>query len=192
MAVSAPKSNPSVQHTPIRKVTVQSPLHLKCRLTNEVIMENIAEAETSIEAILLEKHDAVLGRIQTEADALGSDCEYSITDEFADQIIYESALIISQFCASQEDFREVKLAVLEGILRRNTDGIFPIPQRSPAGKRRMKRQGETHTIYHYVVLNPGTYPEPFKPQFAGTAVLPGTIQSGSGKLRGNRKGAVRL
>ena len=46
-------------------------------------MENIAEAETSIEAILLEKHDAVLGRIQTEADALGSDCEYSITDEFA-------------------------------------------------------------------------------------------------------------
>ena len=54
---------------------------------NEVIMENIAEAETSIEAILREKHDAVLGRIQAEADALGSDCEYSITDEFADQII---------------------------------------------------------------------------------------------------------
>lgn len=91
---------------------------------NEVIMENIAEAETSIEAILREKHDAVLGRIQAQADALGSDCEYSITDEFADQIIYESALIISQFCASQEDFREVKLATLEGILRRNTDGIF--------------------------------------------------------------------
>ena len=155
-------------------------------------MENIAEAETSIEAILLEKHDAVLGRIQTEADALGSDCEYSITDEFADQIIYESALIISQFCASQEDFREVKLAALEGILRRNTDGIFSYTTEVTSREEEDEETGETHTIYHYVVLNPGTYPEPFKPQFAGTAVLPGTIQSGSGKLRGNRKGAVRL
>lgn len=42
---------------------------------NELIMENIAETESSIEAILREKHDAVLDQIQAEADALGSDCE---------------------------------------------------------------------------------------------------------------------
>ena len=116
---------------------------------DDVIMENIAEAETSIEAILREKHDAVLGRIQAEADALGSDCEYSITDEFADQIIYESALIISQFCASQEDFREVKLAALEGILRRNTDGIFSYTTEVTSREEEDEETGETHTIYHY-------------------------------------------
>lgn len=76
---------------------------------NSVIMENIAEAETSIEAILREKHDALLDDIQREADALGSGCEYGITDDFSDRIIYESALVISQFCASQEDYREVNL-----------------------------------------------------------------------------------
>ena len=116
---------------------------------NEVIMENIAETESSIEAILREKHDAVLDQIQAEADALGSDCEYSITDEFADQIIYESALIISQFCASQDDFREVKLATLEGILRRNAGGIFSYTTEITSREEEDEETGETHTIYHY-------------------------------------------
>ena len=116
---------------------------------NEVIMENIAETESSIEAILREKHDAVLDQIQAEADALGPDCEYSITDEFADQIIYESTLIISQFCASQDDFREVKLATLEGILRRNTDGIFSYTTEVTSREEEDEETGETHTIYHY-------------------------------------------
>ena len=56
---------------------------------NSVIMENIAEAETSIEAILREKHDILLEKIEKEAGSLGSDCEYSITDDFSDPIICE-------------------------------------------------------------------------------------------------------
>ena len=52
-------------------------------------MENIAEAETSIETILREKHDILLEKIEREAGSLGSDCEYSITDDFSDRIIYE-------------------------------------------------------------------------------------------------------
>ena len=91
---------------------------------NTLIMENIAEAETSIETILREKHDVLLEKIEQEAGSLGSDCEYSITDDFSDRIIYESALVISQFCASQEDYREINLAKLERILCDNTDGIF--------------------------------------------------------------------
>lgn len=91
---------------------------------NTLIMENIAEAEASIETILRQKHDLLLEKIEREADSLGSDCEYSITDDFSDRIIYESALVISQFCASQEDYREINLAKLERMLRDNTDGIF--------------------------------------------------------------------
>lgn len=89
-----------------------------------LIIENIAKTETSIEAILREKHDALLEAIQLDADSLGSDCEYSITDEFADQIIYESTLIISQFCASQENYTNINLTKLEKLLRDNTDNIF--------------------------------------------------------------------
>ena len=116
---------------------------------NSVIMENIAEAETSIEAILREKHDALLDDIQREADALGSGCEYGITDDFSDRIIYESALVISQFCASQEDYREISLAKLERILRDNTDGIFTYTVEVTEYEETDEETGESRTIHHY-------------------------------------------
>lgn len=116
---------------------------------NTLIMENIAEAETSIEAILREKHDALLEKIEREADSLGSDCEYSITDDFSDRIIYESTLVISQFCASQEDYREINLAKLERLLRDNTDGIFSYTVRVTDYEKTDEETGESHTIHHY-------------------------------------------
>lgn len=116
---------------------------------NSVIMENIAEAETSIEAILREKHDILLEKIEKEAGSLGSDCEYSITDDFSDRIIYESALVISQFCASQEDYREINLAKLERILRDNTDGIFTYTVEVTEYEETDEETGESRTIYHY-------------------------------------------
>ncbi len=114
-----------------------------------LILENIAETETSIEAILREKHDALLTIIQREANALGADCEYSITDEFADQIVYESTLIISQFCASQEDYTEINLTKLEKILRDHTDSIFSYSENITSREETDEDTGETHTIYHY-------------------------------------------
>ena len=116
---------------------------------NSVIMENIAEAETSIEAILREKHDILLEKIEKEAGSLGSDCEYSITDDFSDRIIYESTLVISQFCASQEDYREVNLKKLEKILRDNTDGIFTYTVEVTEYEETDEETGESRTIHHY-------------------------------------------
>lgn len=114
-----------------------------------LIMENIAETENSIETILREKHDALLEEIQAEADALGSDCEYSVTDEFADRIIYESSLIISQFCASQDDYQEIHLAKLERLLRDHTDSIFTYSTIVTSREETDEDTGESYTIYHY-------------------------------------------
>lgn len=116
---------------------------------NSVIMENIAETEASIEAILRKKHDGLLEEIQQEADALGPGCEYGITDDFSDRIIYESALIISQFCASQDDYREISLAKLERILRDNTDGIFTYTVEVTEYEETDEETGESRTIYHH-------------------------------------------
>ena len=116
---------------------------------NSVIMENIAETEASIEAILRKKHDGLLEEIQQEADALGPGCEYGITDDFSDRIIYESALVISQFCASQDDYREISLAKLERILRDNTDGIFTYTVEVTEYEETDEETGESRTIYHY-------------------------------------------
>lgn len=116
---------------------------------NSLIMENIAGTESSIEAILRERHDAVLSDIQKEADAIGNDCEYSITDEFSDRIVYESALIISQFCASQEDYKEINLAKLEQLLKDNTAGIFSCSLNMTSHEETDEETGETTTVYHY-------------------------------------------
>ena len=116
---------------------------------NSVIMENIAGTEASIEAILQEKHDTLLEEIQREADALGSDCEYGITDDFSDRIIYESIWIISQFCASQDDYRELSLEKLERILRDNTDDIFTYTVEATEYEETDEETGESRTIHHY-------------------------------------------
>ena len=116
---------------------------------NDRIMGNIAEAEASIEAILRGKHDALLDEIQREADALGTGCEYGITDDFSDRIIYESALVISQFCASQEDYQKISLAQLERMLRDNMDGIFTYTVETTEHDETDPETGETRTIRHY-------------------------------------------
>lgn len=116
---------------------------------NSLIMENIVETESSIEAILRERHDTVLSDIQKEADALGDNCEYSITDEFSDRIVYESTLIISQFCASQEDYKEINLAKLEQLLKDNTADIFSYSVNVTSREETDEETGEKTTIYHY-------------------------------------------
>lgn len=118
-------------------------------IDNTCILENIAETEACIETILREKHDTLLETILREAEALGSDCEYNITDDFSDRIIYESSLVISQFCASQEDYQEISLAKLEWILRDNTDSIFTYTVKVTDYEVTDEKTGKSRTIHHY-------------------------------------------
>lgn len=114
-----------------------------------VIMENLAVTEGSIEEILREKHDAVIESIHSEADKLGDNCEYSITDDFADSIIHESSMIISQFCASQNDYKEVKLSKLERTLRRNLDKLFSYSVSTSTYVKEDEVTKEISVITHY-------------------------------------------
>ena len=114
-----------------------------------VIMENLAVTEGSIEEILREKHDAVIESIHSEADKLGDNCEYSITDDFADSIIHESTMIISQFCASQNDYKEVKLSKLERTLRRNLDKLFSYSVSTSTYVKEDEVTKEISVITHY-------------------------------------------
>jgi len=114
-----------------------------------LIMENIATTESCIEEILREKHNALLEEILAEAETLDADCEYSITDAFAEQIIYESTLIISQFCASQNDYKEINLTKLKRLLRDHSDDIFSYSTIITSREETDEETDETYTIYHY-------------------------------------------
>ena len=118
----------------------------------DVIMENLSLTEGSIEEILREKHDAVIESILSEADKLGDNCEYSITDDFADSIIHESTMIISQFCASQNDYKEVKLSKLERTLHRNLDKLFSYSVNTST----YVKENGVITHYEYVVEYAGS------------------------------------
>lgn len=123
-----------------------------------VIMENLAVTEGSIEEILREKHDAVIESIHSEADKLGNNCEYSITDDFADSIIHESSMIISQFCASQNDYKEIKLSKMERTLRRNLDKLFSysVTSSTHAKEDEVTKEISVITYYEYVVEYAGS------------------------------------
>ena len=114
-----------------------------------IILDNISDAESCIEKVLRTKHDALLTEIQNEGNALGENCEYSIVDEFADQIIYESTLLISQFCASQDNYNQINLRNLESMLSDNTDNIFSYTVVSSSYETTDEETGETDTIHHY-------------------------------------------
>lgn len=117
---------------------------------NTLITENIKETEIEIEKILQNKHNALIDEIEREAQELGENEEYSITDSFIDKIIFESTRIISQFCASQEDYRKINLDTLKHLLNDKTVKIFTyhvdISEREEVVN---QETGETKTITHY-------------------------------------------
>lgn len=117
---------------------------------NTLITENIKATEIEIETILRNKHDALIDKIEQEAQKLRENEEYSITDSFLDKIIFESTLIISQFCASKEDYREVNLDNLKHLLNERTDEIFTYHVKISEKEEVVNQEtGETKTITHF-------------------------------------------
>ena len=117
---------------------------------NTLITENIKETEIEIETILRNKHDGLIDEIELEAQRLGENEEYSITDSFIDKIIFESTLIISQFCASENDYRKINLDTLKQLLKERTDEIFTYHVEISERKEVVNQEtGETKIITHY-------------------------------------------
>lgn len=114
---------------------------------NSLILQNIADTENRIEFILREKHDAVITEIEKEIQQQDDSCECIVIDEFADQIIYESTLIISQFCASQDNFHDIHIGQLEDLLERYTDNIFFYTVEEHLREETIPETGKTRAIH---------------------------------------------
>ena len=114
-----------------------------------IITSNLTQIESGIETVLWEKHDRILQEIHTDAERLGTNHEYSITDDFSDCIIYESAWIISQFCASQDDYRQINLDHLTQTIRTEADGIFSYSVEVTSWEETDPETGDSETYYHH-------------------------------------------
>lgn len=89
-----------------------------------LIHENLHAANQAIIEVLRECHDEVLQKIQQEASKVPEDDTVSITDPYAASISINSNLLIAQFCASRESYKEINIRELQRVIRENKDALF--------------------------------------------------------------------
>ena len=89
-----------------------------------LINENLQKANQAIVEVLMECHDEVLAEIQQEASMVPEGDTVSITDPYAASISVNSNLLIAQFCASRESYKEINIKELQKVIRENKDGLF--------------------------------------------------------------------
>ncbi|MCL2773574.1 MAG: M23 family metallopeptidase [Oscillospiraceae bacterium] len=91
---------------------------------NAAIVQNISEIETAVNTILRESHDKVLDDINAEISGLSADTETEITDSYADDIFFNSDLIISQYCASKGSYEDINIDNLKATIEFEKDNLF--------------------------------------------------------------------
>ena len=89
-----------------------------------LIHENLRAANQAIIEVLRECHDEVLQKIQQEASKVPEGDTVSITDPYAASISINSNLLIAQFCASRESYKEINIRELQRVIRENKDALF--------------------------------------------------------------------
>ena len=115
---------------------------------NSKIMQNIESIESQVESALREKHDETIRAIEGKGKSLGIHHEYSITDDFSDRIIYESTLLISQYCASEDDYRNIMVSRLVSQIKNRASTLFTYTE-NVTTREETDGRGKKYTIYHH-------------------------------------------
>lgn len=92
--------------------------------SNSIINENIRAANTAIIEVLKECHDAALSDIHAKISTLPEGDAASITDPYAYSISVNAHLLISQFCASKDNYREINITELKKVIREHKADLF--------------------------------------------------------------------
>ncbi len=91
---------------------------------NSLVNQNIQTASQAIVGILEESHDDILTEIEHLASHVPENDTVSITDPYASNIHANANLLISQFCAGKDNYKEVNVDELQKIIRQNKAGLF--------------------------------------------------------------------
>jgi len=117
------------------------------------IMQNMKEAELAVWVILQESHDQVVAKIHEEIDSLGENERGIMTDAYTDGIPFDSALILSQYCASKEKYEEISVADLVNTVSREKSNLFSYKKTSSSSTD--EDTDKTITTWHYTVTYAG-------------------------------------
>ena len=92
--------------------------------SNTIISENIQAANQAIIDVLKESHDETRGEIDSAISRLPEGDTASVSDPNEFTISVNANLLISQFCASQDDYKNINIQKLKSFIRDNQDGLF--------------------------------------------------------------------
>ena len=74
--------------------------------------------------VLEESHADLLEEINSAIAALPEGSTVQIVDPYETTIAVNAHLLISQFCASQDDYENINIDKLQSLIRENKDGLF--------------------------------------------------------------------
>lgn len=92
--------------------------------SNTIINDNIRASREAIVEVLEESHADILSEINAAIAKLPEGDTASINDSYAYNISVNANLLISQFCASQDNYENINLKKLKSLIRKNKDGLF--------------------------------------------------------------------
>ena len=92
--------------------------------SNTIINDNIRASREAIVEVLEESHADILSEINAAIAKLPEGDTASINDSYAYNISVNANLLISQFCASQDNYENINLRKLKSLIRKNKDGLF--------------------------------------------------------------------
>lgn len=92
--------------------------------SNTIINDNIRASREAIVEVLEESHADILSEINAAIAKLPEGDTASINDSYTYNISVNATLLISQFCASQDNYENINLRKLKSLIRKNKDGLF--------------------------------------------------------------------
>lgn len=118
-----------------------------------VIMQNMMDAELTVWTILQESHDQIVAKIHEEIGSLGKNERGVMSDAYTNGIPFDSALILSQYCASKEKYQDISITDLVNTVSREKSNLFSYKKTSSTNT--YKDTGKTITTWHYTVTYAG-------------------------------------
>lgn len=91
---------------------------------NSAIMANIEKVDTAVRDILVSSHDGVIAQINGEIEKLDEGILHVLNDPYVTELTYNCSMLISEYCASKNNYTEINIDDLKKTIGRHKDQLF--------------------------------------------------------------------
>jgi len=91
---------------------------------NAAIYANIEDVSRRVGDVIASAHMAVLAKIDTEIQKLAEGQEHKTVDDFDASALFDTSLLISQYCACKDNYEEISTDDLIAIIEKHKEELF--------------------------------------------------------------------